>query len=185
MSSPVESQKEYDIQEPIYTWQHELIKIVNETPDRRKIIWVYDDEGATGKTDLALWMTFGYKQSKEAPEENKWLAMRYLERPLHRSKTVEVAINDGWKSHGYILDLTRIARCDFTIYEHIADVKDGCVTSFNRTIIFEKPWVVIFANWFPKIEFISLDRWMIYKIVKSESNGKLDYNWEKIDITKE
>lgn len=140
-------------------WQEELFQIISGKPDDRKVIWIYDKMGGIGKSRMARWMM------------NNKLAyvIKQFGGEYHASTTIKEAIESGWDKKVLIADLTR-SNADKDIYSPIEAIKDGMMTSVKyggKTICFDPPHVVIFANFLPDVKKLSMDRWDIWDITKS------------------
>lgn len=142
--------------QPDRPWQISLMDMVNELPDPRTILWVYDFEGNSGKTALAKHLYIS--------DPSKWFISKDMGTSRDASTTIQNALENGWTAHGIIIDLPRQAENHERMYSYIEEIKDGFVTSqkySGRTMAFDNPHVVVFANWKPKVECLSKDRWDI------------------------
>lgn len=133
-------------------------------------MWLIDPKGGKGKTELAK-----YLYSKE-PE--KWLIMKDPGTTRDAATIVQNSIEQGWQSHGVILDLPRQAQTARTrIYPILEEIKDGFITATKYqggTTTFPIPHVTVFANWGPTAEALSMDRWDIREITEDGELKKLD-----------
>lgn len=132
-------------------WQLDIIELVQQEPDDRKIYWYWENEGQCGKSRLAkhLHMKFnafvtggkcadvmcGLAQRKEPPEIVVWDMPRSVEQSIS--------------------------------YHAIEQIKNGLVYSTKYescTICFNEPHVIIFANTPPDLSKLSRDRWVVHEI---------------------
>ena len=150
-----------DLVVPSKTWQ---VNLMDETKDpiqnHRKIIWYYDPVGNTGKTELARYLI--------ASDPVKWFCCKDMGTSYHAATIIAGAIDGGWNGHGMILDLPRQAENHERMYTYLEEVKDGFITSqkyAGRTMVFNRPYVIVFANWLPKVRCMSLDRWDIRQFI--------------------
>jgi len=148
---------------------HRRITALNDiVPDDRSVVWCYDPIGNTSKTNLAKWLYINYP--------NKWYVSKDLGTSRDAATIIAAALSSGWEGWGFIIDLPRSAENHNRIYSYIEEIKDGFVTTQKyqgKTFVFDRPHVVIFANWLPKIECLSRDRW---KIIDVKSNVQLTLN---------
>lgn len=160
--------------EPSHEWQLDLMSIIGGKPDPRKIIWIIDNKGNTGKTALAKYLTIH--------EPERWFLMKHPGTSRDCSTTIAGAIDKGWEAHGVVIDLPRQAEHHISLYQIIEEIKDGCITTQKyegRSIVFNTPWVVVMANWKPNKNMLSLDRWIIKEI---KEGGKWE-DWQPKEIT--
>lgn len=156
-----------------FEWQketHEMLftKVGSvKEPNPRKIISLYDPEGATGKSTFFKYLYFKHP--------DKIARISYATGQQLRSSLVNLSAYEI-----YIIDLVRTkSRSDsyVDIISVLEDLKNGLV--FNGmygsggTLVMEPPHIILSANFVPNVELLSKDRWEIYKI----KGGKL------IDIT--
>lgn len=157
--------KEWQI--PKQEWQIQLMNETNQETNQfneRKIKWIVDTVGNTGKTELARYM---YSMERE-----KWLCTKDLGTSRDAATIVKGAIQSGWNGHGVIVDLPRSASDDDKrLYTYLETLKDGFVTATKYTggtEIFEKGHMIVFANWPPKVPLLSVDRWDIRRLIRDE-----------------
>jgi hypothetical protein len=129
-------------------WQQELLRELEGSPDARKIIWYYDPVGNTGKTFFAKWQnelskTTAVLQSGKAKD-----MYHILSKHTEEIQTV-------------LMDFTRSAEYEVD-YNVIESVKNGYFQSGkydSKCVIMPTPHLVVFANFKPRIEKLSVDRW--------------------------
>lgn len=136
-------------------WQCILKKYLSTEPDSRKIIWITDKTGNTGKTalckDLVLTMDALYLTGNS--KDMKYGVKNYIE---NRKKIPKIIL----------MDLTR-SQQNHLSYHGLEQIKNGIF--FNEKYesgmcIYEEPHVIIMANFRPQLERLSLDRWRVMKI---------------------
>ncbi len=137
----------YESFEP-YVWQSNLLLRIESPPDPRKILWYWESEGNVGKTYFA-----------------KYLVCKYDAFYINGGKGIDII-------HAYdlqkivILDQTRTSE-EYVNYGIIEAFKNGMVFSpkyDSCTKVFEIPHVLVFANFAPDLDKLSLDRWCVKKI---------------------
>lgn len=139
-------------------WQAALVDIVQEDPNPRKIHWIWEGVGNTGKS----WMT-------------KYLAAMYGACIMTVGKKVDM-------SHLYSKNPSRIVVFDLSrttapgegrehfldgAYSLAEDLKNGLVTSYkydSSNILKEGCHVIFFANFLPDMTKWSEDRYLIKEI---------------------
>ena len=119
-------------------WQRDLLLELQGTPHPRKIVWMVDEKGNTGKTYLSKYLL---TQKKAVRFENG------------RSADIKYAYNG---ESIVIFDLTRSQQEHFN-YEVLESVKNGVLFSSKYQSgmkVFPVPHVVVFSNWGPNEEKI-------------------------------
>lgn len=132
-------------------WQFKLIQELQKTPDKRKIIWYFDEEGNKGKTYLSKYLM-----------SNGGIL-------LSNGKSADIS---------YIYNGERIAIFDyvrsmesFVNYGILESIKNGyvCSTKYQScTKTFATPHVVVMANFKPDYNKLSLDRWDVRILTKED-----------------
>lgn len=152
---------------PTFPWHVELLEEVeNKTCPRgdRKIIWYVDKLGLTGKS----WFT-KYMAVNGVTEETgfSWLCMSEIQEKHDAFYQVKEAIDMGFNKKGFIIDVSRAGKFKQGLYAVLESLKNGIVTSTKYkgcNIKMNTPWVIVFANFWPKTQLMSLDRWDIRSI---------------------
>lgn len=149
-------------------WQKELFCEITGPEQKslkdRKVIWVQDCCGNTGKSYFQKWLRIAQKE----------LVVRLL--PIQRVDRLISAVNIISKTtnvDAYLIDLTRTQGEDQSykdLFSAIEQIKNGHIVDvmygkYNEAI-FDPPMVIIFTN--EKIDnyrqYLSLDRWRVYLI---------------------
>lgn len=155
-------------------WQKQLFEIVTgpeqEALKDRKVIWVQDGCGNTGKSWFQKWLRIGQKK----------LVVRSL--PVSRVDRLLSAvniINKTYKVDAYTIDLTRTRGEDESfddLFSAIEKIKNGYFADvmygkYNEAI-FKPPLIMIFTNQAQEnfSGYLSQDRWKVYTI---SPNGDL------------
>lgn len=141
----------------------DLIKTQHALPledrDNRSIHWLWEEEGNVGKTALAKYIV-------ATPTYNAlYLAGKGADTLYALSKHFE---NDDRHRDNLVVlwNLSR-AQENFGPYSTLEKIKDGLAFSSKYescSLIFNTPIVFVFANWLPKLEGLSADRWNIKNI---------------------
>lgn len=157
---------------PTLKWQTDLMDELKDRArtikDKRKIIWYYDQKGATGKSQLAraLFIT----------EKKKWFIADDLGTASDAATNISHALDSGWTGHAMIVDLPRQAKNHNRVYTYLESIKNGKITSqkyVGKTRVFDIPHVVVFANWLPKVDKLSHDRWDIRELITTETEPEV------------
>jgi hypothetical protein len=135
-------------------WQQELLDMLDSEPDDRTINWVVDIEGNAGKTSLAKSLCIKYPNGvlymggKSA--DIKYGVFKFLQ---NEKNDLKICIFDFTRSiEGYVS------------YEAIESIKNGIFfnTKYESEMcLFDPPHIVIFSNWEPELNKLSLDRWNV------------------------
>lgn len=133
----------------LYPFQAEVMKMLENKPDPRKIFWYWESEGCTGKTSLAVHICLKYERalycSGKAADIKCAIAL------LKKPPTI------------LIFDCVRSAE-KYISYEAIEAVKNRIMFSGkyeSKMMIFNIPHVICFANFEPERERLSKDRWEV------------------------
>lgn len=135
----------------LYDWEREVIKIIKQDPDDRKIYWFWEPDGNKGKTTFC-----------------KYLSIKYKAIPLEGKKNDILFCAASFPSNLYVWDLERSME-DYISYGAIEKIKNGyymCSKYESKPIIRDCPHVLIFANFKPDKKALSEDRWVIKNLSK-------------------
>jgi hypothetical protein len=130
---------------PRLGWQTELFETLSSTPDPRKILWFYDQQGNAGKSHFALGYPNGYV--------------------ITGGKHADIYYAYGFERVVFF-DWPRDAEERFP-YSSAESFKNGYFLSSKyevKRVRFEVPHVVVFSNFMPDLCKLSLDRWEIKTI---------------------
>ena len=153
-----------DVQDLSFIWQKQFISDFHEKVSRensRNINWFYDPHGRTGKTVLARNLLVNLP--------NSWTILKNTGSTRDCASIIGSALDSGWNQHGVILDLPRMAENSEGLYACLEGMVDGCFTITKyagKTIMFNIPHIVVFANFLPILKYMSTDRWKIKKLSK-------------------
>ena len=143
------------ILEPRYPWQEKMLEMVEQEPDPRGILWVYDEEGNKGKTYMS-----------------KHLVDKYGAFYSNGGKGVDICYAYQGERIA-VFDYVRDSK-EFVNYGVIEQLKNGILFSHKYESgmkRFNVPHVVIMANFMPEREKFSADRLVVIKI---KSDGDYD-----------
>lgn len=138
-----------------YDWQENILKLVEEKPDKRKVYWFYEEDGNVGKSFLARYLDWKYDaiiaNGKQQDVFNQY--KMYLE---EKKKQPKLAIIDVPRSHQ-----------NYICYSTFEKIKDGLFYSGKYEggkLRLTPHHLIIFANFEPDISKMSEDRWEITHI---------------------
>lgn len=134
-------------------FQTELLNILRTSPDDRKILWIYDQRGNTGKTQFCKYMIVKEKACY-----------------ITSGKTSDIInlVYNYIQNQELNIVLLNLPRDQFkTDYVALEQIKDGiiCNTKYETgTIVVNSPHLIIFSNNLPQTEKLTSDRWDIRTI---------------------
>lgn len=133
----------------LYDWQIEIINKIEGPVDKRKIHWYWEPNGNVGKTIFTRHLLIKYKCAFFQGGKKSDIAYAYNGEPI-------CIFNFPRTSEGHIS------------YDAIEGLKDGLVFSAkyeSRYKIFNRPHVIVFANFEPDYSALSSDRWDVNYIL--------------------
>ena len=148
-------------------WQNDLYLELSSKPDDRSILWYWDPIGSAGKTFFAKHMGM-YKGAFITTTGNVY----------HVATQLQDVMQNGDSILSVIFNFSRQSEAH-KVYQAIEQLKDGVISSqkyHGKTLFFNSPHVVIFANYFPDVSQISLDRWKIRIIDYSGYNVAFNFS---------
>lgn len=141
-------------------WQQKLKDIIlNDKPNDRKIMWVYDDKGGVGKSSFTKYMLVWYG----IPDYD-----------ISDKKDILAQVSEEMRHKAYIFDLSRTKgkKQDMDdVYSAIEQIKNGVVKNTKYKVsrqVMNIPHVIVFSNYPYNKEKMSQDRWSLYKISPDE-----------------
>jgi hypothetical protein len=151
-----------------FPWQNDLINEIVvpsgmhfKAADDRRIFWITDKQGCTGKSKFTKFMCLYYRNT--------------IKVPFGTSTQMRSAIIDAGPQQLYFIDIPRTLGHDDdmqALYSLIEDLKNGFVVSSmygkNRRIMFDPPHIIVFTNRNCPRESLSSDRWIEKEITKDK-----------------
>lgn len=148
--------------EPNFPWHSVAKDLALGDSDGRTIHWFHDPIGGTGKSWLTRWACI---------HDHAYAVTTGCS--IHHFATIIAgAIDAGWNQRCIIFDLPRQTEDLDRIYTLLEACCDGVVTATKyqgRTVWFNKPVVIVMANWLPNKAKMSFDRWKVYNILKDKT----------------
>jgi len=131
-------------------WENDIVKIIQSHPDDRKIYWYVDKAGGAGKTSFSKYLVLNHNAgyvSSGKPNDIKFYCA-------------------GDDAEIYVFDYPRSIEGSVS-YQAIEEIKNGIyfVGKYeSQKICRNPPHVFVFANFYPDLEKLSVDRWVIVDI---------------------
>lgn len=138
-----------------YDWQCEILSIILNKVDNRKIYWYWDNDGCKGKTSLAKHLCMKYNAILLSGKGSD--CKHGIITHMQTHKEIDIAI----------FHFSRSVE-DYVSYESIESIKDGIFFSGkyeSGMCIFNAPHIICFANFAPNLRMLSEDRWVVKEII--------------------
>lgn len=131
-------------------WQRDILLMISQVPDDRKIVWIVDEQGGKGKTSLSKHICIKYDAILVGG----------------RTQDILYGVSSYIAEHGNIqVVMINLARDQTSVnYSAIEQVKDGIFFSSkyeSAMCLYNSPHVIIFSNRQPDRSKLSADRWQI------------------------
>lgn len=144
--------------------------------NKRLIHWFWSKKGEFGKTNTMKYL-------------NEKYGSILISSPNTANNMMNLIVNsiiDKVKVNSIIINLPRSFKASSELYTGLETIKDGICSNMkshtNKTLCFTRPHIFIFANWRPKTEALSSDRWAIHNIDFMEEVKTFKFNQvKKID----
>lgn len=137
-------------------WQLSLKTILEEEPDDRTVVWIYEPTGGVGKSAFAKHYCIGGN------------TINVMGSAHHIKAAIAAALDPDEPKmadlRNIFYDVPRSELVDETALEQI---KNGCFFSAkykSGMVIMPNVHLIVFANFAPTTSKLSLDRWRIYEI---------------------
>lgn len=135
-------------------WQINIIRLLEEKPNDRTIIWAWEPTGNVGKSFLAKWLVIKHKAIiADGKKDNVF-------------NQVFASLENEIEPYLIILDIPR-HNIDYVNYGVLESLKNGMIYSGKYeggVCIFPNPHVLVFANTPPDRGRMSDDRWLVLDI---------------------
>lgn len=145
------------IPETLRPWQQKLFDIVKcKEPEDRKIYWIYDELGNTGKTSFIKYCIFHLGHVKFTT----------------CTKSADILTVADPNASAYLINFTRTTEnfAPYMAVEQLSDglISDGKLKKMAINMMTDPNLVMIFANWRPNYNTISADRWVTMHINRDQ-----------------
>lgn len=154
----VSARRPVDVITVLRPWQRRLEEALAQAPDSREILWVWDEDGNTGKTAMAKYLVnqgetlYVNGQSKDI----KSAVASWFNPPAGRAA--------GGDLRTVVMGLARQTASSGVSYKALEEIKDGLFFSGkyeSGMVMMATPHVVVFANFPPQLDALSPDRWRV------------------------
>lgn len=142
-----------------YPWQKDMWAKLRFSPTGRKVIWIHDSLGNTGKTRFAKWCCLTH------PEKCRML--NNVGRIADFAMNMQNFWNEGWRGNTVFLNLSRSYSDRTSIYEACEIIADGYITctKYAGGVVWLPPMhIVVMSNFEPQVDRLSADRWEIFSV---------------------
>lgn len=155
-------------------WQRDLLSVLSGPPDPRKVYWLWEATGGTGKSTFARHLV-GFNErfrGRSIVLSGKFSDVSYavvnhvLGDPERSGRGSAEQTDTGSDLDLVIFDLERAAG-NHVSYKAIENLKNGMIFApkyKSRMALFEKCHVVVFSNEPPDESKMSRDRWEVWHI---------------------
>jgi len=141
---------------PDYTWEKDILKLVETEPDDRTIYWYWSESGNMGKTSFCKYLTVKHGA----------IALSGKAADM-RNGVIDYLKTNGCTPELVLIPIPRSFNTDYLNYEGIENIKDMYFYSGKYEggqVCGNCPHVFVFANERPDESKMSGDRWVIVKI---------------------
>lgn len=182
-NKPDDEQEDIDIFD-WYPWQLEIMKEMEQeiTPAKgRRIIWIYDYKGGSGKTVLAEEMA--RRDPKHVLVVTETGSMRDF------GSLIYTHYLEGWNGGTVFINFSRHKQDRDALYSPLEALSDRRITTLKykgKSIrLKRRVRVIVLANWPPMVkDTISMDRWDIRQLKKDETGVLQCYSEDALDHVK-
>lgn len=135
-------------EEQLFPWQKDILEMLKEPADDRKIHWFWENKGGVGKSKFCKYLIYHHNAmvcTKGKYGDIMNLAYNYEDLKI---MVVDVARNSG----------NRIS------YDAIEHIKNGTIYNGKYETgqkLINSPHILIFCNFEPDYEMLSMDRWVV------------------------
>lgn len=137
--------------EQLYQWQKDIVEIIEQEPDDRKIYWIWESQGNRGKTSFCKYLSVKYQAILLT---GKSADMKYSIAQMGEYPRI------------VLIDCPR-SMMEYISYPGIEEIKNAYFFAGkyeSKQVIGNPPHLFIFANSPPDMEKLSQDRWEIREI---------------------
>lgn len=149
----------------LYEWEHDIIKLVNTSPDKRSIYWYWEEQGCAGKTTFQKYLF------------SHFVGVIVLSGKAADMKNAIITYESTNKSLPKII-LVNIPRSsfDYVSYTGLEEIKDMFFHSGKYEggmVCGPPPHVLVFANEPPDLSKMTDNRFIIKNLRETETNDDL------------
>lgn len=151
---PIYFGNDLKVMETPFHWQYDLVDLLDQPPDDRTIIYIWEKTGNVGKSKLVKWMCFNKKATRI---------------PLGTATQLKCSVISEGAHKVYLIDIPRSIGSEERLgdlFSAIEEVKNGHIKTAMygkpSELFMEPPHVVVFSNYPPSLKLCSVDRWKCY-----------------------
>lgn len=141
-------------------WQQGLANYLDNTEgDGRKILWITDLPGGSGKST--------FTRTLEDCNHTRYANLQGLTSCYHGAPIIQSFLDKGWSGNTLLLDLTRQAEDPSGMYDALEAIANGRIATVKysgQMLRFDSKRICVFANWYPDLDRFTHNRWDLYKI---------------------
>jgi len=156
---PKRERKKFEF-ETLRPWQSQILGHIENDINSRNYYWFWG-KANLGKSEFAK-----HIEDMNFPSYD-WIHITQFGSGRDSACLMSSCLDEDWTERGIIIDLPRGAY-DKELYTPIEQIKNGRFTNLKyqgRPLRWDnRPTIIIFANFPPKVFRSSLDRWRVYKI---------------------
>ncbi len=144
------------IAQTLYPWQRALDIELDSDPDDRKIHWYSDPKGASGKTSFV----------RHRLIHNASSSVMVSGKATNIKCAIKLLLDKDQEITTVFFCFARTQE-EYVSYQAIEEVKDGLFFSGKYeggVCIFTPPHLIVMANFEPKYEALTQDRWLVTKL---------------------
>jgi len=150
-------------------WMSKLCARLEEEPDNRHALWIWEPVGKAGKTLIQKWYANEHKGE-----------VLVLDGKAHDMKCAIVKFKQEYGNVPRVIlcNVPRSRQCEHISWAGMEQIKDMLFFSgkYETGMINDKhPHLVFFANWEPPVEELSGDKWIIVRIPDGKGAGCVTY----------
>lgn len=159
-----------------YPWQLKVSNyLTNRIPSQRKIVWIFDESGSNGKSTFVSTFKLLHKDNTISIDISS-------KRETDIAHIIAKYAKSGLKPEIFLIDIPRSHGETDSMYKILEKIKDGeltCTKYDGTTIDFDWPHVVVFSNFFPNVQKMTYDRWLIYSLNEKKLTRIKNEEYEK------
>jgi len=158
--------------EDLWPWQLKLWNRISEPPDNRRVIWVYDQFGASGKSEMGSFITDTRPWDAVFIEGDYTSVAHVLRKHIEGAKKADDCIGIRKRNlRVVVFDYPRPTKGEHIHYTTIEKIKRGRILSGkydSAPAAFNSPHVVVMSNMLPDWNAWTADRYEVYKLVNRD-----------------
>lgn len=162
---PIPQELELIKPEEMYNWQSDFLKLISVKKDfkkERNILWIADTETGNGKTELLKYIV----NKEKCPFSYGGKMNDIINLIFNNQKYFTTS-----KNPMMFFNFTRATDTSKVSYSTFESIMDGCISN-NKfetgCFLFNRPHIVVFANDYPFVKKMGINRFTVYSIIDKE-----------------